>query len=198
MPVSPNNLSDAEIIRAVEAGDGQAFGTLVDRYLSAVHGVTSRIVCNAATADDLTQETFVRAFQRLHLYDHERPFRNWLLRIATNVSLNHLRSLKRERVFQLRMARSVQEGSVDAPPQEAPVAFSDWNHWLGQIDESQRTAIVLFHFHDLPYAEIADVLDIPINTVRTLLHRGRQRLRELMSSGHDRENGSWNVAIQNG
>jgi RNA polymerase sigma-70 factor (ECF subfamily) len=56
---------------------------------------------------------------------------------------------------------------------------------------------VLFHFHDLPYAEIADVLDMPINTVRTLLHRGRQRLRELMSSGQDRENGSWNVAIQN-
>ena len=74
----------------------------------------------------------------------------------------------------------------------------EWGHWLGQLDESQRTAIVLFHFHEMPYTEIAEVLNVPLNTVRTLLHRGRRRLRERMTQGIAPENGSWNVAIQNG
>jgi len=54
--------------------------------------------------------------------------------------------------------------------------------------------IVLFHFHEMPYTEIADVLDVPLNTVRTHLHRARKRLRELMTAGPMRENGKWNVA----
>ena len=60
---------------------------------------------------------------------------------------------------------------------------------MDQIDESQRTAIVLFHFQDMPYSEIAEVLGVPVNTVRTYLYRGRKRLRDLMG-GHGTENGA--------
>ena len=73
-----------------------------------------------------------------------------------------------------------------------------WEYWLGQLNESQRTAIVLFHFHQMPYAEIAEALEVPENTVRTYLHRGRKRLRELMAGFVSGENGSWEIAIPSG
>ncbi len=191
-------LTDGDLVRAVCAGDRELFGTLVDRHLKSVYAVVLRIVCDATLAQDLSQDTFVRAFERLYLYDMNHPFRNWLLKIATNTALNHLRSRRRERVFQLKMAEHQRDRVVEPPTLSEIPGSAEWQHWLGQLDESQRSAIVLFHFHEMPYTEIAEVLDMPLNTVRTLLHRGRRRLRELMTAGSRRENGSWNVATQNG
>ena len=193
-----DNLSDVDLVRAVGSGDRDAYGVLVDRHLKSVYAVAVRIVCDAAAAQDISQDVFVRAHERLYLYDMNHPFRNWLLKIATNLSLNHLRSRQRERILRLRAAEARPE------PVEKPKTSSDvlspreWKHWLGQLDEAQRTAIVLFHFHEMAYTEIADALDVPVNTVRTYLHRGRRRLRELMSARPGLENGSWNAARQNG
>lgn len=201
MPRSYDNLGDTDLVRAVCAGDRDAYGTLVDRHLKSVYAVAMRIVCDAAAAQDVSQDVFVRAYERLYLYDMNHLFRNWLLKIATNVSLNHLRSRHRDKLLHLRVAEARGE-SFETPktpktPADVPVSH-EWKHWLGQLDESQRAAIVLFHFHEMPYTEIADVLDVPVNTVRTYLHRGRKRLRELMTTKSTLENGSWNVARQNG
>ncbi len=198
MPKTPDSPSDADLVRAVRAGDRQAYGRLVDRHLAQVYAVAVRIVGNTADAEDLAQDAFLRAFERLHLYDMNHPFRNWLAKIAANLAVNHLRARHRERLLHLRLA----EGGPDSlgrsgPASETP-SPSEWRYWLDQLDASQRAAIVLFHFHEMPYAEIAEVLDVPLNTVRTLLHRGRKRLRELTTTRLVAENGSWNVVIQSG
>ncbi|HOB73346.1 MAG TPA: RNA polymerase sigma factor [Phycisphaerae bacterium] len=179
--MSHDKLTDGELVRAVLGGDRQAFGVLVDRHLSAVVAVVGRIVCNRADVEDLAQDTFVRAFGRLGQYGQEHSFRNWLLKIATNLSLNHLQARKRERGRYLRLAET--RGEAVAEVDEGPELPSprEWQYWLSKLDESQRAAIVLFHFHEMSYAEVAEALDAPINTVRTYLHRGRKRLRELMS-----------------
>ena len=189
--------ADFSAVRAVLAGDRQAFGVLVDRHLPSVVGVVSRIVCNRADAEDLAQDTFVRAFQRLSQYGQAHSFRNWLLKIATNLALNHLQARRRERSRYPRIAEdrperveAVEEGPELPGPRQ-------WQHWLSKLDESQRAAIVLFHFHELSYAEVAEALDVPVNTVRTHLHRGRRRLRELMSARPLSENESWSAVIQN-
>lgn len=189
--------TDYSAVRAVLAGDRQAFGTLVDRHLTAVVGVVSRIVCNRADAEDLAQDTFVRAFQRLGQYGQAHSFRNWLLKIATNLALNHLQARRRERNRYPRIAEDRPEcvEAAEAGP-ELP-SPRQWQHWLSKLDESQRAAIVLFHFHEMSYAEVAEALDVPVNTVRTHLHRGRKRLRELMSARPLPENESWSAVIQN-
>mgnify|MGYP005839613201 CR=1 FL=1 len=197
MPETCDKLTDEDLVRAVCSGERKAFGILVDRHLKSVYAVVVRIVCDATTSQDLTQDVFLRAFERLYLFDMNHPFRNWLLKIATNTALNQLRARRRERILQLRMAECQRDHANESPGGEAPGPH-DWQYWLGQLDEPQRAAIVLFHFHEMPYAEIAEVLEMPLNTVRTLLHRGRRRLRELMTAGSDRENGSWNVATSNG
>lgn len=198
MAAKQDNRSDGELVRVVRAGEREAYAVLVDRYLSDVYSVVVRVVGHAADAEDVTQDAFLRTFQRLHLFDPGHSFRNWLLKIATNLALNRLRSRRRERVLpfgdvgdapDVRVRR---DRKVDVPgPRE-------WAYWLGRLDESQRAAIVLFHFSEMSYRDVAEVLSMPVNTVKTHLHRGRKRLRELMRERTFPENGSWNVAIQNG
>jgi len=189
--------ADSAAVRAVMAGDRHAFGALVDRHLPAVVGVVGRIVCNRADAEDLAQDTFVRAFQRLGQYGQAHSFRNWLLKIATNLALNHLQARRRERNRYPRIAETrpdCVEAAEEGPELPSP---RQWQHWLSRLDEAQRAAIVLFHFQNLSYAEVAEALDVPVNTVRTHLHRGRRRLRELMSVRPLAENESWSAVIQN-
>ena len=183
--------TDLELVDAVAKGDQRAYGALVDRHLKSVCGVALRILGNSADAEDVSQDTFLRAFERLELFDQQWSFRNWLLKIASNLAINRIRSRGRERRLQLKLAEAEQSaGKPDQPDVPSP---RDWAHWLDQIDEVQRTAIVLFHFQDMPYIEIAEAMQVPVNTVRTHLYRGRKRLRELMS-GQQTEDGSWNAA----
>jgi RNA polymerase sigma-70 factor (ECF subfamily) len=198
VPIDRDIPTDADLVRATCAGDRAAFGVLVDRHLPSVYGAALRVVGNRATAEDVAQDAFVRAFERLYLYDMAHPLRNWLMKIATNLALNHLRSSRRERILHLNLAER-QATHVDASPTTPDLpAPEQWQHWLAQLDDNYRTAVVLFHFHEMPYADIAEVLDVPLNTVRTYIHRGRRRLRELMTAGSRPENGSWNVTMQNG
>lgn len=182
-----SGLSDLELVDAVRQGDGGAYGKLVDRHLKSVYSVALRILGHATEAEDISQDTFLRAFERMDLFDPRWSFRNWLLKIASNLAINRIRSRGREKKLQLKLI-DAGERVIETEHEELPTP-REWAHWLDQIDESQRAAIVLFHFHDLPYTEIAEVLQVPVNTVRTYLYRGRKRLRELMSGEGISENG---------
>lgn len=187
--------ADVELVGAACAGDRAAYEAIVERYLKEVFSVAVRILGNAADAEDVSQDTFLRAYERLDTYDRNRSFRNWLLKIASNLSINRIRSRGRERRLRLKMAENEGDGTCEpVVPDDVP-SPREWAYWLDQIDESQRSAVVLFHFHDLPYTEIAEVLGVPVNTVRTHLYRGRKRLRELMSAARGLENRAWNVAM---
>lgn len=198
MPSSFDKADDAELVRASRRGDRPAYGALVDRYLRRVYSVAVRIVCDTQAAEDVAQDTFVRALERLHQYDDDRPFGSWLLKIATNLALNHLRATKRDRLLRQRAAEADLDATETAAPSGDKGEANDWSRWLSKLEEPQRLSIVLFHFHEMPYEEIANVLGLPINTVRTHLHRGRKRLRELMSAGRAGEGAPWNVAMSNG
>jgi RNA polymerase sigma-70 factor (ECF subfamily) len=175
---SYEHLDDIGLVRAIRSGRTDACGQLVDRHLQSVYAVVFRIVGREADAEDLVQETFLRAFEKLELYDENYSLRNWLLKIATNLTLSHLRSRRRQKKLQQELAYSGAKWQNDSTETQ------DWEQcreFLDQLDENQRTAIVLFHFQQLPYAEVARAMNVPVNTVRTLIHRGRQRLRELMT-----------------
>ena len=119
------------------AGDRRAFGALVDRHLPAVVAVVSRIVCNQANTKDLAQDTFVRAFERLGQYGQAHSFRNWLLKIATNLALNHLQARRQPGRYP-RIAETrpdCVEVAEDRPEVPGP---QRWQHWLARLDESSE------------------------------------------------------------
>lgn len=184
--------TDEALALAACGGDREAYGLLVGRHLRQVYGVALRITGRAAEAEDVAQDACLRAYERLGQYKSEFPFKHWLLRITANLAINRLRSRRREK--KLHEAVAERQAGRDAERLEAP-SPREWQHWLDQLDELPRAAIVLFHFQEMSYAEIAEVLDKPVNTVRTYIHRGRKRLRELMGGESRSEKRSWNVVM---
>ena len=175
-------MSDAEIgslIAAARQGDHQAYGELIRRYGAALYRVTYRMLRDHGEAEDACQEAFLRAYTRLETYDDRYSFYTWLAAIATNVCL---------RVLQRRDWRSL---SVDpAVLREAPVFTKDEPEMmllvaeraevvrqaLDRLPEAYRQMIILRHWHDLSYQEIASMTKQSLASVKTRLHRARQML----------------------
>ncbi|MFA5865395.1 MAG: RNA polymerase sigma factor [Phycisphaerae bacterium] len=183
-----DNYNDAELVRLVCSGQTEAYELLIRRQVKSVYAVVFRVLGNEADAEDITQETFLCALEKIKLHDARFSFRNWLLKMATNLAINHLRSRRRRIDFYRRLA----ETGHPKVTVEGPLMREDDRRWceelLDRLPDDQRTAIVLFHLQEMPYTEVAAVMNLPINTVRTLIRRGRLRLRELLTRGSIVEN----------
>ena len=114
-----------------------------------------------------------------------------------NTAFNHCRATRRQRLH-LRHSAEARPDPAARPRQDGDVPDrSQWQHWLSELNDAHRTAVVLFHFCQMPYVEIAGVLNVPVNTVKTYLHRGRRRLRELITNDPAWEDRPWNVVTSN-
>jgi RNA polymerase sigma-70 factor (ECF subfamily) len=175
-------ISDEELALHVQQGRREAWNMLIDRHYQALLNYLYRMSGQQATADDWTQETFVRVWQRITLYVYPRPFRPWLYTIATNLARNALASADQ---------RHTQSADDDADyadtqplPEDAVVAQDSAQqvlNALARLPQHQREVVVLFYYHEMPQAEIAEVLGIPVGTVKSRLSLGLKRLREMMN-----------------
>ena len=168
-----------ELARRARRGDSAAFDQLVLRFHRAVYRFCWRML-RTSNAEDVAQETFVRAFVHFDRFDPERPL-PWLFAIARRLCLDLRR---RENV----MARAA-EGFVVVDPRPSPERQASLNEQLSRLeraladlDEGPREAIVLFHVEELSYRDIAASLDVPVGTVMTWLHRGRAELKKTFDS----------------
>jgi len=174
-----NQVSDVEMIRNCQRGDVSGFRTLVDRYKDRVYTTSLRIVGNVQDAEDIAQEAFIAAYKSIGSFDINRKFMPWLLKIATNLSIDHLRRKQPKAV------------PLDSPE----VAEIQWNEYPLEIAETSelcqlteqlvtqlpakyRAAVSLYYTEELTYSEVADALDIPVGTVKTYLHRSREMLKK--------------------
>ena len=163
------------------SGDENAYAEIVERYGSRVYNLALRITGDRDAANDCAQEAFIRAYRALTSYDQSLPFHPWLLRIATNTSLNHVQRWHAHE-------HPVDEMPDRAEPEErSPEALAVRREEVGEVlaainglPAPYRAALTLRHFHELSYEEIARALDLPLGTVKTHLHRARAALlREL-------------------
>jgi RNA polymerase sigma-70 factor (ECF subfamily) len=155
-----------------------AFEALVLRFQRPVVGLCWRMVRGSA-AEDLAQETFVRAFVHFERFDPERPLLPWLLAIARRLCLDLLR---RERLGPTAAEVPAIVDPAPDPERQAAVneTLSRLEAALSGLDEGPREAIVLFHLEGLSYRDIAAALEVPMGTVMTWLHRGRARIKTLL------------------
>jgi RNA polymerase sigma-70 factor (ECF subfamily) len=175
---------ETSLARRACAGDPQAFSRIVERYQRPVFHLCYRYL-PGPDAEDLAQETFVRAFVGRERFDPERPFLPWLLVIARNLCLDRLRERRRE---------LGPDGDISTLPdrlpsaEEAAAGRQDLRllaRGMRELPEGQREAVALYHFEGLSYREMARSLDVPVGTVMTWLHRGRARLREMLTRGSE-------------
>ncbi|MCO7177067.1 RNA polymerase sigma factor SigW [Sporolactobacillus kofuensis] len=183
---------EKRLIRKVKKGDQQAFAELVDRYKNSVFAISLRMVGNTQEAEDLSQETFIRAFNHIDQYDHDRKFSTWLFRIATNISIDFLRRRKANVSLDavvpgtegLALSTIIPDGG-ELPDEmmmrketEEMVQLE-----IRKLPEKYRSAVILKYIEDLSLKEISEVMDIPVGTVKTRIHRGREMLRKSITAG---------------
>jgi RNA polymerase sigma-70 factor (ECF subfamily) len=175
--------SDVELIHRVQSGDTEAFDELMTRYAASVYKVTYSLTRNHADADDLSQETFIRAFRAIARFDEHYQFYTWVRRIAVNLCFNHLKRGKKFRFLPLPMSDSDTESPdiADPRPQVADSCLRrDLDAALEKLPPDQRAIFVLRVNEELSYNEISQMLNIPIGTVMSRLNRARERLRGLL------------------
>ena len=172
------NASDAQVVEQCLAGDTNAFAELVSRNQDAVFNLAWRMTGNWHEAADITQETFIRAYQKLHSYRTEYTFKNWVMSIGANLTKNRFRSHSRRQ----RMKETLIEmQDVEAAP-AAEVRDEGLEAALGQLPETLRAALVLKHMEGMSYEEIAKTLGIRVSAAKMRVARGRDELVRLLKS----------------
>lgn len=177
--------TDAQLVSRSKAADVEAFGELVRRYQKPVFRIVLRMVKSPDDADDITQDTFVRAHRGLKTFKEEFDFHPWLYRIAYNQAINFLNKRKRQAAVDL---DDVPERDIKTGPEpESPIQSASRQELLGRLEsalerlpEEQRTVFLLRVQDGLSYEEIAETMGTPKGTVMSRLARARMALRKYM------------------
>ena len=179
--------SDAALVAACRQGESTALATLVSRYQTDVFGTVLRLCRDRDNALELTNTIFYKAYQNLPSYDTDRPLRPWLLRIATNETLNWLRSRKREREHVLdgeasETAFMVTAGGTEPEAEALQLEQREQvRAALATLPEHYQLVLTLRFFNDLSYAEIAEITGQDANTVGVQLLRARNLLKAALT-----------------
>lgn len=185
---------EAALIRRCQDGDLAAYDPLVRRYQDRVFNVCWRMCGHRAEAEDLTQEAFVRAMESIGRFDGRAKFYTWLFRIAVNVVISARRKSKRASTFSIDTPNSRDGDELsssggrlvsEVDPPEARAMDREREHIvleaLASLDEEHRCVVTLRDLESFGYDEIADILEVPIGTVKSRLHRARLALREKLA-----------------
>ena len=177
---------DCHLVKRAQAGETDAFRTLVERHQQTIYNLCYRMLKHTEDAKDATQETFLKAYRSLGEFRGESRFQTWLCRIATHECLNRLRgpnvlSLdemgEEDRHFQI-------ADSAPSPLEliERQEVQSMIHEAIDALPDSYRLTITLYHLNGLSYEEIAQTMDVPIGTVKTYLFRGRAILKSKLKN----------------
>ena len=173
-----------DLVRAAQGGDSRAFGEIVRRYQRAVYRVAYGFTRVPADADDLAQETFVRAYQAIGRFRVGEPLYPWLARIASNLALSLLRSRKRrpETPLEPLLEEGQQWGVEDDPAENVERKERDRRiqEAFGELSPEHQSVLVLRVVQDMSYEQIAATLNVPAGTVMSRLSRARAELKSKM------------------
>lgn len=174
---------DRDLVRRYLAGDAGAFAVLVERHQGRVYGLCLRVTGNAEDAADATQDAFVSALRKLEQFRGDAAFTTWMHRVAVNACYDLLRKRSRQPMLHLST-----DDDLPAPEPGPPVpdhadevaGTRDAAEALARVPDDFRVALVLADVQDLPYEQIAQILDVPVGTVKSRVFRGRIALAQAL------------------
>jgi len=185
-----------DIIRRAQLGDRTAFTDVVVQYQNYVFSIAMSIVKDPSDAEDLTQEVFIRLLRTIAQYNGDSRFSTWLYRLVINLGRDELRRRSRRIRPELRMSTT-----DDAPDPVFDIVDDDRHidpldslmlaemrreirQAIMQLDDNYRIALTLHYFDDMNYDEIANIMNIPLNTVKSHIRRGKERLMAIIQKNH--------------
>jgi RNA polymerase sigma-70 factor (ECF subfamily) len=178
-----DRVPDSELIHRTQAGETEAFDELMKRYNQAVYRLAYSMTRNHADAEDISQETFIRAYRAIKRFDDRFRFYTWLHRICANLCINLFRRRGRVRLQSLPGTEAGAEWADIPDPREDEGEAElrrDLDRAIARLPAEQRAVFVLRVKEELSYDEISRMLGIPMGTVMSRLNRARQRLRDLL------------------
>ncbi|WP_419660409.1 RpoE1: RNA polymerase sigma-E factor (sigma24) [Desulfosarcina variabilis str. Montpellier] len=175
---SHRRLSDADLVADVAQGDERAFAELLHRHQNAVYAFACRMLQDPQEAEDVTQETFLRLYQTSRRYRPTASLRAYLLRITKNICIDHFRKKRPE------LMDDLPDPATPQTPQdllEGAVTTKYLEKAIDRLPVNQRTALLLRHTEQLSYSRIAEVMDVSIGAVESLLVRARRTLKQRLA-----------------
>lgn len=171
-------MSEADLIRDAQRGDTAAFEELYRLHVAKIYGLCLRMCSNPAKAEDLTQEAFVRAWQKLGSFRRQSSFLTWLHRLTVNLVLGNLRSTGRweSRLTAIDSLPERGDGGAGAKPETAV----DLERAISQLPPQARMVFVLHDIEGYKHQEIANLCGLAVGTSKAHLHRARKQLREVL------------------
>lgn len=193
-PVDWRLLTDQEVVRHAVIGREAAYRELISRYQRPVFSLIFRMVRDRELAEDLAQETFVKVLNAIDSYRPEYKFSSWIFKIANNVSIDHLRRRELDTLSLDGSPHALTPEAIQASAlqlgdrQETALEELEAKELGGEIEiaiaalrPEYRSCILLRHVEGRPYEEIAAMLDLPLGTVKTYIHRARGELRQALA-----------------
>jgi RNA polymerase sigma-70 factor (ECF subfamily) len=165
---------DAILVRRCLRGDDEAIHQLVNRFQAEVFGLCVRLLCHRHDAEDVTQEVFLRIFRGLRGWDSRRPLKPWIMSIA----VNRCRTWLSQRGKRPELVDYLQDTLPSPPPDDSGELVQEIQTAVAELRLEYRTAFVLYHEQGQPYEDIARVMDRPVGTIKTWLHRARMEILE--------------------
>jgi len=181
-------MEEAEVIRAVKGGCKELFSILVERFKWRAYVIALSIVKNREDAMDITQDAFLKSFRAMKAFDHERPFFPCFYRILKNTALTHIKRNKHIRKFSISAVTEDDQSDMDLPdvtydPQmivdRTETKEKVWEAF-NKLNLKNREIIMMRHFQEMSYEEIAKALDIPIGTVMSRLFHARKNMKDMI------------------
>jgi len=172
-------INDKELMELIQAGDDRAFGMLVERFQDRLLNFVGRIVVDRETAEELIQETFMRVFTQKNSYTPDYAVSTWIYTIALNLARSELRKRKLRRYLSLDFIKD----EIDAElPQKVDLRAESLapiiEKAISKLPEEYKTAFILCDIQRLPYQQIAEVMRVPVGTVKSRINRARSMLRD--------------------
>ena len=185
---SEEDAEDVRLMRLVAGGDTSAFEKVIERHQALVAGTAARMLGSNSDVEDIAQQVFIRVWKSARRYVPRAKFTTWLLKITRNLVFNELRRAKRRAHVPLQSEPGAEEIPLKDETNPAPDASLLENELqraieeaIMQLPESQRMALVLRRYEQLSYEEIAEVLDLSVPAVKSVLFRARTELRTRLS-----------------
>ncbi|CAJ1311339.1 RNA polymerase sigma-70 factor (ECF subfamily) [Paenibacillus sp. SORGH_AS306] len=178
---------ETRLVKLALKGDQRAFAEIVELYKDKIFHLGYRMLSNRHEAEDVVQETFLRVYKNLDRYDQKQKFSTWIYRIGTNLCIDRLR--KRKPSYSLDAELNDQDGTDgyallpgDERTPESEYLLSETQQLIHQaidsLPDKYKTVMVLRYLQELSLQEISEVMDMPVTTIKTRVHRGREFLRK--------------------
>jgi RNA polymerase sigma-70 factor (ECF subfamily) len=186
---SQDDAEDVRLMRSVAGGDSAAFEQLIERHQSLVIGTVARMLGSNSDVEDIAQQVFIRVWKSASRYVPRAKFTTWLLKITRNLVFNELRRSKRRAHAPIQSEPKAEEMQLKDEANQPPDASlleaelqAAIEKAIGELPETQRMAVVLRRYEEFSYEQIADILDLSVPAVKSVLFRARTELRTRLAN----------------